>query len=282
MSLNPTLPPQSSTLGLALAALLFVAPAGVFAQAYATNNSFATVIQNNAMMQSNLTRQMINLGGTTPSSGTSSGPATCMPPFELQRGMDGHVPPELQGDPRYQAYLRCKQGQASPQSMGATPGAAPSLPTGQHLPLTATDFVPAQHGHPVVDQAIAGMSIAPEQRRQLRDAIELMFNRVATQYRGNNMAVSVAVAYSTALLTLNGAQLNAQQSRDFIFGVNDKLARGPQFAQMSATEKQNRSDSLIFQAAMITVLREMGQRDQQARQQAVELSRVVMQGLTGA
>ena len=126
------------------------------------------------------------------------------------------------------------------------------------------------------------MPIAPEQRRQLRDAIESMFNRVATQYRGNNMAVSVAVAYSTALLTLNGAQLNAQQSRDFIFGVNDKVARGPQFAQMSATEKQNRSDSLIFQAAMITVLREMGQRDQQARQQAVELSRVVMQGLTGA
>ena len=51
---------------------------------------------------------------------------------------------------------------------------------------------------------------------------------------------------------------------------------------LMATEKQNRSDSLIFQAAMITVLREMGQRDLQARQQAVELSRVVMQGLTGA
>jgi hypothetical protein len=281
MSLNPTFRPKSSTLGLALAALLLVAPAGVSAQAYATNNSFATVIQNNAMMQSNLTRQMINLGGTS-SSGTSSGPAPCMPPFELQRGVDGHVPPELQGDPRYQAYLRCKQGQASPQSMGSTQGVSSSLPPGQHLPLTATDFVPAQHGHPVVDQAIAGMPIAPEQRRQLRDAIELMFNRVATQYRGNNMAVSVAIAYSTALLTLNGAQLNAQQSRDFIFGVNDKLARGPQFAQMSATEKQSRSDSLIFQAAMITVLREMGQRDLQARQQAVELSRVVMQGLTGA
>ena len=100
------------------------------------------------------------------------------------------------------------------------------------------------------------MPIAPQQRQQLRDAIELMFTRVATQYRGNNVAVSVAVAYATALSTLNGTQLNAQQSREFIFDVNDKLARGPQFAQMSAIEKQNRSDSLNFQAAMITVLRE--------------------------
>ena len=119
----------------------------------------------------------------------------------------------------------------------------------------------------------AGPELVPE-------VLELMFNRVATQYRGNNLAVSVAVAYSTALLTLNGAQLNAQQTRELVFGVNDKLAGGPQFALMSSAERQNRSDSLIFQAVMITVLREMGQRDRQARQQAIELSRVVMQSLT--
>src|SRR5450631_4064889 len=105
------------------------------------------------------------------------------------------------------------------------------------------------------------MPIAPAQRRQLRDAIELMFNRVATQYRGNNMAVSVAVAYSTAHLTLNGAQLNAQQTREFVFGVSDKLAQAPQYARMSYTEKRKSSDSLMSQAVMTTVLREMGQRD---------------------
>lgn len=278
MSLRTVSRPTCSIARLALAALVFFAPVAASAQAFATNNSFATVIQNNAMMQSNLTRQMINLGGTT-SSGTSSGPAPCMPPFELQRGVDGHVPPELQGDPRYQAYLRCRQGQSGLPPMGST-AAAPSFATAPHLPLTATDFVPAQRGHPVVDQAIAGMAIAPEQRRQLRDAIEVLFGRVARQYRGNNVAVSVAVAYSTALLTLNGTDLNAQQSREFIFSVNDKLARLPQFAQMSPSEKQNRSDSLVFQAAMITVLRELGQRDPQAHQQAVELSRVVMQSLS--
>lgn len=160
------------------------------------------------MMQSNLTKQMINLGGTTPS-GSSSGPASCMPPYEVQRGPSGVVPPQLQGDPRYQEYLRCRQGQSSPQPARSTPG-VPSFAGAQH---------PAE-------------------------------------------------------------LLNSQQSREFIFGVNDKLAQAPQFALMSPAEKQSRSDSLIFQAAMISVLREMGQRDRQARQQAVELSRVVMQGLT--
>src|SRR5438128_2436142 len=72
------------------------------------DNSCAVMLQTTAMWQANLTKQMINLGGA-PTSG-SGGPAPCLPPFELQRGADGHVPPELQGDPRYQAYLRCSHG----------------------------------------------------------------------------------------------------------------------------------------------------------------------------
>jgi hypothetical protein len=260
---------------LALAALMLIAPVGVFAQ----NNSFATVIQNNSAMQANLTQQMINLNASRSQySGKSTAPEPCLPPYQLQRGMNGVVPPELQGDPRYQQYLRCRQGQANPQNVPAT-SVAPSLAGTQHLPITATDFVPALYGHPFVDQAIANMQIAPQERMQLREAVERMFKHVATEYRGNNVAVSVAVAYSTALVTLNGSQLNAQQIREFALGVNDTLARAPQFAQMSPAEKQNNSDSLIFQTAMIIVLRDMGQRDPQAGQQAIALSRVVLQKL---
>ena len=276
MSMKAVLRPRCSIKGLALVALMFGAPVGVFAQ----NNSFATVIQNNGTMQSNLTKQMINLNGIGSStSRTSTAPASCMPPYELQRGPSGVVPPELQGDPRYQQYVRCRQGQPNPQSARPRPGAT-SYQAAQHLPLAATDFVPAQNGHPAVDRAISGMPIAPQQRLQLRDAVELMFNRVAVEYRGNNIAISVTVAYSMALLTLNGAELNAQQTREFAFSVNDNLAQRPQFAMMSSTEKQNQSDSLIFQAVMIAVLRDLGRRDPQARRQAIELSRVVLQSLT--
>ena len=253
------------------------------------DNSYATMLQNNAMRQANLTQQMINLGGSPIGSGgaaATSGPAPCLPPFELQRGVDGHVPPELQGDPRYQAYLRCRQAhpERDVRTMPQRPATASptAMPVG-HLPITATDFVPARPGHPFVDQAIAGMTaLSPDQRAQMRNSAEEMFRRVATQYRANNLAVSVTVAYAAASLTLNGTDMNAQQTREFVFNVNDQLARHPRFASMTALEKQTESDRLIFQTFAIAVLRDLGTRDPQARQQATELARTVMKQLNGA
>ena len=76
--------------------------------------------------------------------------------------------------------------------------------------------------------------------------------------------------------------MNAQQAREFVFGVNDQLARHPRFATMTALEKQNESDRLIFQTFVIAVLRDLGTRDPQARQQATELARAVMKQFNGA
>jgi hypothetical protein len=261
---------------LSLAALMLTVPAAAFAQ----NNSLTTVIQNNSAMGSALTKQMININGTNARSSVPN-PANCMPPVDLQHGADGHVPPELQGDPRYQEYLRCRQGLPGPQSAAST-AAASSFPAGQHLPITLSDFVPAVQGHPLVDRSIANMLISPDERQRLYNAIDFTFNRVARDYRRNNVSVSMGVAYSTALFTLNGSQMNAQQTREFVFGVNDTLARQPQFAMMSPLERQNSSDTWIFETAVITMLRDMGQRDPQAKQQAIELSRKVLQQLTGS
>jgi hypothetical protein len=245
----------------------------------ADTNSYAVMLQNNATMQANLTKQMINLGGTRiGGSGASTAPASpapCLPPFELQRGVDGHVPPELQGDPRYQAYLRCVQSSPSARDVRTTPQ-PPALPSGAHLPITATDFVPARPGRPFVDQAIAGMALTPEQRTQLRNGAEEMFRRVAATYRGNNVAVSVTVAYS------NGSEMNPQQTREFVFGVNDRLARNPRFASMTPLEKQNESDRLIFQGFVVAVLRDLGTRDPHAKAQAMELARSMMKQFNGA
>jgi hypothetical protein len=204
-----------------------------------------------------------------------------VPPVDLQRGADGHVPPELQGDPRYQEYLRCRQGLSSPQSTAPTAG-TPSFTAGQHLPITLSDFVPVVQGHPIVDQSIASLQISPDERQRLYHAIDFTFDRVAHDYRPNNVSVSMVLAYLTALFTLNGSQLNAQQTREFVFGVNDTLARQPQFAMMSPIDRQNSSDTWIFQTAMINMLRNRGQRDPEAREQAIELSRKVLQQLTGS
>lgn len=88
------------------------------------------------------------------------------------------------------------------------------------------------------------MALTPEQSTQFRDGAEELFRRVATRYRGNNVAVSVTVAYSAAMLTLNGAEMNAQQTREFVFGVNEKLARNPRFASMTPLEKPSANVSL--------------------------------------
>ena len=252
---------------VSLAALLLTTSAS----AHAETNSFAAMIQTTSTMQANLTQQMINMNAANSSHSGPSAAPVCLPPIELQRGMNGVVPPELQGDPRYQQYLRCSRNQPDPQY-------APPPPA-RHLPITATDFAPVAYGHPIVDQSIAQMPIAHGLRVNLRNAVESMFTRVATDYRRNNLAVSMALAYSTALNTVNGTQMNPQQTRDFVFGVNDMVAQAQQFALMTPMEKQNNSDSLIFQTAMILMLRELGQRDPAARLQAIELSRLVLQHL---
>ncbi len=249
--------------------------------AWAQFDSYAAMIQNNAARQANLT-SMMNLGSPRASGSGGNPPTTmCLPPFDLQRGLDGHVPPELQGDPRYQAYLRCRQGQSGAQTAPPAPE-TPFLPAGRHLPISATDFVPVLRGHPVVEESIANLAITPEQRLQLRVGVAEMFRRVAARYRGNNVAVSVVVAYATATLALNGAEINDQQSLELIYDVNDKLARNPRFAAMSPADKQNESDRLIFQSVVISVLRDIGARDPQARRQSMELARVVLKQLNGA
>jgi len=251
--------------------------------AHADTNVYSTMLQNNAMRQANLTQQMINLGGAPiGSGGGAAGPAPCLPPFELQRGVDGHVPPELQGDPRYQTYLRCRQAHPERDVRTMPQGPAPAAAAVAHLSITATDFVPARPGHPFVDQAIAGMTaLTPEQRVQMRNGAEETFRRVAKQYRGNNLAVSVTVAYAAALLTLNGTDMNPQQTRAFVFNVNDQLVRHPRFASMTPMEKQTESYRLIFQTFAIAVLRDLGARDPHARAQATELARTVMKQFNG-
>ena len=297
-----------------LVALLLSLPLSAWAQ-IAPNNNFAAMIQNNAAMQSNLTQQMIN--GMNGRAAPSSKPI-CLPPIELQRGPAGRIPPEFQRDPRYLEYVRCRYGDVTPQTLAmaasqtplpvspADPGSAsappaappqtnsqvtspgaggapslPGFPPAQHLPLSATDFVPVQPGHPLVDQQLASIPMPPTDRAALHNAVTRTFNDVAAQYRANNLAVSMALAYSTAMATMNGLQPDREQTRQLAYNVNDSVAQGFQFAQMSAVDKQNASDFWIFETAMIRVLRDAAQAgDLQAAQQAVGLSQMVLQKLT--
>jgi hypothetical protein len=256
-----------------LAVLLLAVPLG----ALADQNSFTSMLQITSTAQSNLTQQMINMNSAY-SRGSGSAPAPCMPPYQLQRGVNGVVPPELQGDPRYQEYLRCLHGQAPAQS---APQYAPA-PVARRYPISVSDFVPVMSGHPFADQAVAGMQLNPKQRVLVHSAVDETFKQVANQFRGNNLAVAMAFAYATANGALTGTSATNQQLREVILNVNDAIAQDANFARAPAVEKQNTADSLIFQSAMIILLQTMGQQDPDAKQKSIELARVVMRRLLGS
>ena len=159
------------------------------------------------------------------------------------------------------------------------PGFPPAV---QHLPISATDFVPAQQGHPYAAQLIANMQLNPMERQQVYASVNEAFNQVNGKWRANNLAAAMSIAYSQAIYTINATALTNEQTRELVFGFNDAIAQGPAFAQMSNLEKQNSSDAWIFETAMITMLRARAMNgDRAAAQQAVALSRMVVQKITG-
>jgi PDZ domain len=120
------------------------------------------------------------------------------------------------------------------------------------------------------------MDITPEQRQQLHTQVDATFRRIASQFRGNNLAVAVAVAYAQSVTTLNGAQMNAQQSQELLYAINDQLAQNPAFATMSAQQKQDEYDRLIYQSMVISMLRDGAATNPEAGLQAQEMSRVML------
>jgi hypothetical protein len=250
------------------------------------NNSYAQMLVNsNAMLQGSIT-QMLN-SRTPGSSGTPSNWCSPLPPADLQRGADGHVPPELQGDPRYQAWLHCQNGQNAPQTntpvqppIASTGGIWPTPIVAHHLPMTATDFRPASNGHPFVEQLLLSKPIPDDQRAILRQAFLEMSSRIAKASRPNNLAVAADAAISGAIYLTDNRFTDADSDR-YLVTLNDRLGSSPAIAQMSGFQKQNLADSLIFQLTVAKMLADVGQTDPQAKAQSIQLAQTMLMELTG-
>lgn len=83
----------------ALRALILALPAAAFGQV-APNNNYAQMLSStDSMLQLSISQTIAAQASTKSLSGSAaaSGPACDpLPPVDLQRGVDGHVPPELQ------------------------------------------------------------------------------------------------------------------------------------------------------------------------------------------
>ena len=99
-------PLRSVWLATALAALV---PLSAYAQIVPNNSYSQVLVDTNIMVQRSLSDIIASQARTriadSPGATTWCSP---LPPSDLMRGADGHVPPELQGDPRYQEWLRCQ------------------------------------------------------------------------------------------------------------------------------------------------------------------------------
>jgi hypothetical protein len=277
---------------LALCIVLLALPLSAYAQ-ITPNNSYAQVLTNsNALLQNSISqaitaqaRRSGNSSGATPSTWCSP-----LPPPELQRGADGHVPPELQGDPRYQAWLQCKNGQNTPQAnMQAQPPAYvnlpgsnyPTPPVAYHLPMAATDFTPALPGHPFVEQYLQSQPLTGEQRFVILQDFGEMLARTAKEARPNNLAASMAMAICGAIYLTDSRFTDADSDRYYAF-LNDVLGASPEIAAMSGLQKQNLSDALILQITMAKLLADQGQNDPAMRAQSVQVARDMLVQLTGS
>lgn len=285
----------------ALCVFSLVVPMGAFAQ-IAPNNNYAQMLSNtNSMLQLSISQTIAaqaSTRGHTATSGTAS-TQTCdpLPPVDLQRGVDGHVPPELQGDPRYQAWLRCRQGQgaasaAAPGGPSRTGPGGSSYATGSggnyptpvvpyHMPMTATDFRPAVYGHPYIEQYLSAQPFTPQQRAAVRQAFAEMSARLAGASRPNNLAVSMAAAVCGAIYVIDKRFTEADSDR-YLLAINDRLAGSPQFAGMSSLQKQNLSDALLLQTTVLRLLVQLGETDPHARSQSTQLAHTLLQQLTGS
>jgi hypothetical protein len=214
------------------------------------NNSFSRNIDTFSTMQQNLLRQSIAIQAQNSAMARS---AAARPPTSA-----GIAPPA---------------GTVAPGN-----GTAPAA----HLAINATDFVPAEPGHPVVERFLDQAKLPPDQRAQLGKVIYGTFTQVDTQLRKNNIAASMGLALGTSIYAVNGKIISDAESNQLIFTLNDMIARTPEFARMSRQEKQTTSDSLILVSSLILAFKQAGQRDPQLKQQSVALAQGLLQHLTGS
>ena len=268
--------------------MLCILPLALPLSAYAQiipNNSYAQVLANSNALLQNSIGQTIARQAQTQRSGNSSGatPSTwCspLPPPELQRGADGHVPPELQRDPRYQEWLRCRNGQNAPQAI-VQGSNYPTPIVAYHLPMTATDFTPALPGHPLVDQYLQSLPLTDEQRAGFRQAFDEMSRRTANEARPNNLAAAMAMAVCGAIYLIDSRFTDADSDRYYL-AINDTLGAAPEIAALSPLQKQNLSDALIFQLTVAKLLADQGQTNPLLRAQSVQVARDMLVQLTGS
>ena len=162
---------------------------------------------------------------------------------------------------------------ARKQLEGGQPAAPPAAKPA-HKPLSATDFKPADKGHPVIDKFVAGFQLTPADRAGLKQALEQSLKNFEKETRKNNVATSFAIAIVAAVHVANNYDIPDADSDEMCLNINDAFAGSPQWKKMSARDKQTFSDAMLVYAAMMLNL--YGQPDEGIKQAGVTMARQLL------
>lgn len=165
---------------------------------------------------------------------------------------------------RSQSDSVIRGSQASPQ---------PRPPTMAHLPLSVTDFIPVDGGHPLLDQYVDGLSLVPRQRATVRRAVLQTWSAIESKTRRNNVATSIGVAVAASMLVLTGRDTDDAQMNEQIARINDFLAGSSLWFRMSRRGKQQLSDSFMLTTSVMLVFAQAGRSDLGSRQASIAIAR---------
>jgi hypothetical protein len=164
---------------------------------------------------------------------------------------------------------------AAGDKQAAPPAAKPKV---AHRPLSATDFKPADKGHPVIDRFVSGFELEPADRAGLKQALAKSLENFEKETRKNNVATSFGIAIVAAVHVANGRDIPDAESEELVANINDAMASSPQWTKMSARDKQTFSDAMLVYAAMMLQL--AGQPDEGIKQAGVTMAKGFLAQLT--
>ena len=175
--------------------------------------------------------------------------------------------------------MRQRLGEHALSAQTGTKGNTTKTP---HLPLTETDFTPADKGHPVVDAFLASAfaKIGPEGQAKWRRWIDRMFEFVETEYRKNNVATAVSFALSQSMETVNGKEVSRENAHELMANINDMLALSERFKRQDAHEKQAIYDSLMLSGSLIFAFRS-SHAGETLNQAGITMANAMLKKLTG-
>jgi len=146
-----------------------------------------------------------------------------------------------------------------------TPTYVPPPP--RQFPITATDYRPT--GGRILPDAVAASAQGDAQTKEaVRTLANQYLDAFEKQGRRNNMANGFGFLSSVSIEVVTGRELSEFEEQQVIAGFNNMLASNPQFALMSARDKQIATEASVISGGFIAFLHVQGKQSRDAKMQA--------------